>query len=95
MVEDKRIEDAVSVALLHLDFNMRNIYVSAKGPKVITGMVDWQSTSIGHAIFMPTKQLISPRSLSSFEKDLLENEESEQEVYGHKEREWKDASICY
>jgi aminoglycoside/choline kinase family phosphotransferase len=46
LIKDKRIQDSATPTLLHPDFHMRNIYVSTEDPTVITGLIDWQSTSI-------------------------------------------------
>lgn len=40
------LQDAASPTLIHADFHKRNIYVSDDDPKVITGLIDWQSTSV-------------------------------------------------
>lgn len=39
------MQEAAQPAIVHPDFNMRNIFVSKDDPTVITGIIDWQSTS--------------------------------------------------
>ncbi|KAG9234943.1 kinase-like domain-containing protein [Amylocarpus encephaloides] len=40
------IQQVASPALLHPDIHKRNIYVSEEDPSCVTGLIDWQSTSI-------------------------------------------------
>lgn len=95
LIEDERIQNAATPALLHPDFHMRNIYVSAEEPTVITGLIDWQSTSIQPAFLYANETPDFAILPESPEMDTFENGKSEQMTPGHKEREWKDASICY
>ncbi|KAJ6119026.1 hypothetical protein N7471_013646 [Penicillium samsonianum] len=94
-IEDKRIEDAATPALLHPDFHKRNIYVSAEEPTVITGLIDWQSTSIEPAFIYANETPDFAALPRVPEEDLLENEQNETENSGQKERDLKDASVCY
>lgn len=95
LIKNKRIKDAATPTLLHPDFNMRNIYVSVEEPTVITGLIDWQSASIELA-FLYSNETPDFASLPELPGDgTSENAESEQRVDGHKEKERKDASICY
>lgn len=95
MSADKRIKDAATPTLLHPDFHKKNIYVSAEDPTVITGLIDWQTTSIEPA-FLYANETPGFAALSEVpEEDLLENEHNETEISREKERELKDASICY
>ncbi|CAL5872148.1 uncharacterized protein PFLUO_LOCUS6406 [Penicillium psychrofluorescens] len=95
LIEDKRIQDAATPALLHPDFHMRNIYVSAEEPTVVTGLIDWQSTSIEPAFIYANETPDFAALPKGPEEDTFEKGQSEQRLPGHKEREWKDASICY
>lgn len=95
LIEDKRIEDAATPALLHPDFHKRNIYVSGEEPTVITGLIDQQSTSIEPAFIYANETpdfAVLPRIP---EEDPPENEQNKIEISGQKERELKDASVCY
>lgn len=95
LVKDKRIQDAATPALLHPDFHKRNIYVSAKEPTVITGLLDWQSTSIEPA-FIYANETPDFAALPDWpEENMFENRQDENKVPDHKEQEWKDVSICY
>ena len=40
LVEDNRVQEATSPALLHPDFHTRNIFVSEEDPTAITGIID-------------------------------------------------------
>jgi hypothetical protein len=95
LIKDKRIQDAATPALLHQDFHKRNIYVSAEDPTVITGLIDWQSTSIEPA-FVYANEAPDFATLPIIpEEDLSDNvaEQDENEAK-QKERELNDASIC-
>lgn len=94
LVEDKRIQDAATPALLHPDFHMRNIFVSAEEPTRITGLIDWQSTCIEPA-FVYANETPDFAALPEELEDAFESGDSKQISPGSKEREWKDASICY
>ncbi|KAJ5207372.1 hypothetical protein N7491_001995 [Penicillium cf. griseofulvum] len=95
LIEDKRIKEAATSALLHPDFHKRNIYVSAEEPTVITGLIDWQSTSIEPA-FIYANEIPDFATLPRVpEEGLLENEQNKTEISRQKERELKDVSVCY
>jgi hypothetical protein len=93
LIEDKRIQEAATPALLHADFQKRNIYVSADEPTVITGLIDWQSTSIEPAFIYaneaPDFATIPtiPDEDPSGNKDDPDSKQKEQEL--------EDASICH
>lgn len=95
LIEDERIKDAATPALLHPDFHKRNIYVSAKEPTVITGLIDWQSTSIEPAFIYANETPDFAALPRVPEEDPPENEHNDTETSRQKERELKDASICY
>jgi hypothetical protein len=71
---------------------MRNIYVSAEEPTVVTGSVDWQSTSIEPAFIYANE---TPDSASLPEVSGEDTFENEQKIPDHRRKEWKDASICH
>lgn len=97
LVHDKRIQEAATPALLHADFHKRNIYVSAEDPTAITGLIDWQSASIepafNHANEIP--EFAAPPGETKTEEETFENGPDEKRDPGLKDREWKDASVCY
>ncbi|RHZ51662.1 uncharacterized protein CDV56_102806 [Aspergillus thermomutatus] len=95
LVKDKRIQDAATPALLHPDFHKRNIYVSAEGPTIITGVIDWESTSIEPAFIYANETPDFAALPEGSEGNTFENGQDEYKVPGHKEQEWKDVSICY
>ena len=51
MSEDLRIRDAATPTLFHPDLHKRNIFISDDDPTVITGIIDWQSSSIEPAFW--------------------------------------------
>ncbi|OQD74386.1 hypothetical protein PENDEC_c011G01601 [Penicillium decumbens] len=95
LIEDTRIKDAATPALLHPDFHKRNIYVSAEEPTVITGLIDWQSTSIEPAFIYANETPDFAALPGGPEGDPLKKEQNEKEMSGQMERELKDASVCY
>ena len=46
LAEDPRVRGAATATLCHADLHKRNIFVSDNDPSVITGLIDWQSSSI-------------------------------------------------
>lgn len=95
LIEDKRIKDAATPALLHPDFHKRNIYVSANEPTVLTGLIDWQSTSIEPAFIYAneTPDFAAPPAIP--DEDSSENNQDDRELSRKKQRELKDASVCH
>jgi hypothetical protein len=51
MSKDPRIQDTAAPTLMHPDLHKRNIFVSDDDPTVITGIIDWQSSSIEPAFW--------------------------------------------
>lgn len=90
LIEDMRIQNAATPTLIHADFHKRNIYVLPDDPTIITGIVDWQSTSIEPAFVYANE---TPDFAAPPEEDML-NEEDEPKTSEAKRR-VKDASICY
>lgn len=80
MIKDKRIKDVATLALLHPDFYKRNFYVSAEELTVITGLIDWQSTSIEPAFIYTNETPDFATPLSVPEEDPLKNEQNETEI---------------
>ncbi|KAJ5958954.1 uncharacterized protein N7479_006104 [Penicillium vulpinum] len=95
LAEDKRIADAATPVLLHPDFHKRNIYVSPDDPTVITGLIDWQSTSIEPALTYAHETPDFAAVPAIPEEDPSDNEQDDPEVSKQKEQELKDASICH
>lgn len=46
LIEEHHVQAAAAPTLLHPDLSSRNIYVSNDDPTTITGIIDWQSSSI-------------------------------------------------
>ncbi|KAF4211345.1 hypothetical protein CNMCM5878_002813 [Aspergillus fumigatiaffinis] len=95
LIKDKRIQDAATPALLHPDFHKRNIYVSAGDPTVITGVIDWQSANIEPAFIYANKTPDFAALPEESEGNVFENGQDGHKTPDQKEREWRDASICY
>lgn len=72
MSADSRIHDAAAPTLFHPDLHMRNIFVSDNDPSVITGIIDWQSSSIEPAFWyadeVPDFATYAPSSTSSAQR---------------------------
>ncbi|KAL4902041.1 hypothetical protein BDW74DRAFT_187035 [Aspergillus multicolor] len=95
LVEDPRIQDAATPTLLHPDFHMRNIFVSAEDPTRITGLIDWQTTAIEPAFIYANETPDFAALPEEPEEDTLVSVHPEPKSPGDKGRERKDASICY
>ncbi|KUM61922.1 hypothetical protein ACN42_g5172 [Penicillium freii] len=91
LINDKRIQDAASPVLLHADFHKKNIYVSAEDPTVITGIIDWQSTSIEPA-FLYNKHTPDFAVLPAPPQE--ETLKQEAHDISQSDRDLKDAQIC-
>ncbi|KAL2014530.1 hypothetical protein VTN00DRAFT_2055 [Thermoascus crustaceus] len=85
-----RLTTNSEVATMEYNFHKRNIYVSPDDPTIITGIVDWQSTSIEPAFVYANE---TPDFAAPPEEDML-NDEDKLKTYEAKGR-VKDASICY
>jgi len=46
LMDSPLIQNTASPTLLHADLHKRNIYVSDDDPTLVTGLIDWQSTSV-------------------------------------------------
>ncbi|KAH7348627.1 kinase-like domain-containing protein [Rhexocercosporidium sp. MPI-PUGE-AT-0058] len=77
MSEDPRIRDAAAPTLLQPDLHKRNIFVSDDDPAVITGIIDWQSSSIEPAFWYAddVPDFASPVAHPSLENQLEPNSE--------------------
>ncbi|KAJ5225025.1 hypothetical protein N7468_006250 [Penicillium chermesinum] len=51
MSADGQVQDAAVPTLFHPDLHKRNIFVSDNDPSIITGIIDWQSSSIEPAFW--------------------------------------------
>jgi len=90
-IELPAVQEASIPTLWHPDFHMRNIYVSEDDPTVITGVIDWQSTSIEPALMY---RLETPdfAQLPPYDEDLDGRHEGE---LSEEERKSKaDTSLC-
>lgn len=97
LIKDKRILNAAIPVLLHPDFHKRNIYVSAEEPTAITGLIDWQSTSIEPAfIYVNETPDFAAFPEQEIEEDMFETEDQQKASDPKKqERERKDVLICH
>ncbi|GMG07999.1 unnamed protein product [Aspergillus oryzae] len=90
LIQDPRIQKAASPALIHADLHKRNIYVSPDDPTVVTGVIDWQSTSVEPA-FIYCNETPDFASLPS-ESQLAEVDESAPD---DQKKKLNDAKICH
>ncbi|KAM0742212.1 hypothetical protein ACQRIT_002389 [Beauveria bassiana] len=74
---------------------MRNIFVSADDPTIITGLIDWQSTSVEPAFIYANETPDFAAPPEEPEEEMPESGQSEQKSPEMRERERKDALICY
>ena len=69
MSADTQLHDAAAPTLFHPDLHKRNIFVSDDDPSIITGIIDWQSSSIKPAFWyadeVPDFASCSPSSKST------------------------------
>ncbi|KAL8804028.1 MAG: hypothetical protein Q9182_002819 [Xanthomendoza sp. 2 TL-2023] len=56
LIENPQVQRAAAPLLLHPDLHKRNIFVSERDPTTITGIIDWQSSSIDPA-FMHANEM--------------------------------------
>ena len=77
MSGDPRIRDAAEPTLLHPDLHKRNIFVSDDDPAVITGIIDWQSSSLEPAFWYADEipDFARPVTHLSLENQLEPNSE--------------------
>lgn len=77
MSRDPRIRDAATPTLFHSDLHKRNIFVSDDDPTVITGIIDWQSSSIEPAFWYADEvpDFATPIAHPSLENQLEPNSE--------------------
>jgi serine/threonine-protein kinase RIO1 len=50
LIKEPQMQRVARPTLLHADLHKRNIFVFDSEPSKITGIIDWQSTSIEHAL---------------------------------------------
>jgi hypothetical protein len=72
MSKDIRIRDVATPVLLHPDLNKRNIFVSEDDPTTITGIIDWQSSSIEPAFWYADETPDFARAVTPHLLDELE-----------------------
>ena len=74
LVKDPQIREAAAPILLHQDLHKRNIFVSEKDPSTITGIIDWQSSSINPA-FMHANEMPDFAFSIPTPEDLISSED--------------------
>lgn len=92
LTQDDRVQKAALPALIHADYNKRNIYVSPDDPTVITGLIDWQLTCIEPAFIYSqnTPDFAALPDIDPSEEDGDNTPKSRDE-----EQLLKDLSICH
>jgi hypothetical protein len=91
LIKDARIQNASLPTLVHADLHKRNIYVLPEDPTVITGIIDWQSTSLEPAFVYADE---TPNLASLPEENISDEDDTSVAATEHKKM-VKDASICY
>ncbi|GBF62305.1 altered inheritance of mitochondria protein 9 [Trichophyton mentagrophytes] len=92
LIEDERVQTAATPALIHPDYNKRNIYVSPDDPTKVTGLIDWQLASIEPAFIYVHG---TPDFASLADQDPAEVDEPEKAQSEDERRLQKDLSICH
>lgn len=94
LIESPLIRNAAFPTLLHPDLHKRNICVSDDDPTIVTGLIDWQSTSVEPAFVYANE---TPDFATLLHHNTLVNDNQglpavrKEEDYDQKE---KDAIIC-
>ncbi|KAI9746756.1 MAG: hypothetical protein M1818_000471 [Claussenomyces sp. TS43310] len=90
------IQEAASPTLLHYDFHKRNIYVSDHDHTIITGIIDWQSTSIepGFVYANEIPDFTTYGSESPFSDHDIRDNQNNSPFSNQQSREFEDARIC-
>ena len=88
LTEHPLVQKAAAPTLLHADFHKRNIYVSEEDPTIITGIIDWQSTSIEPALVYVGED----PDFAALPNDLLDQEDAQETENAKKAKE--GAVIC-
>ena len=96
LIENQQIQNAAMPVLLHPDFHKRNIYVSAEEPTVVTGLIDWQSTSIEPAFIYANETPDFAALPDQVVEDVFQTEDQQEAPDPKKqERDRKDVLICH
>lgn len=94
LIDNPIIQSAASPTLLHADLHKRNIYVSDDDPTIVTGLIDWQSTSVEPAFVYASE---TPDFAAHPDSVLLAHDDQEKpaaERKTGKDRKYKDALLC-
>ena len=70
LIKDPDIQNAAAPILLHQDLHKRNIFVSEEDHTIITGIIDWQSSSVNPA-FMHANEVPDFAARSSTTADHI------------------------
>ena len=94
LIDNPLIQNAASPTLLHADLHKRNIYVSEDDSTFITGLIDWQSTSVEPAFVYANE---TPDFAAHPDSVLLAQDDrrtpaAERET--GEEKKYKDALLC-
>jgi hypothetical protein len=91
LIKHHSLQEAATPTLLHADLNKRNIFVSADDPTVVTGVIDWQWTSVEPA-FVHMREPPDFASLAGLPKDW--KPPSEGEVVTQRDKAAQDLIFC-
>lgn len=90
LAQDDCVQKAAFPALMHADYNKRNIYISPDDPTIITGLIDWQLTCIEPAFIYSqnTPDFATLPEIDPSEEDVTPKSREEEQLL-------KDLSICH
>ncbi|EFR05414.1 hypothetical protein MGYG_08426 [Nannizzia gypsea CBS 118893] len=89
LVQSPYIQQAGMPALIHADYNKRNIFVSSEDPTAITGIIDWQLTCVEPAFIYAH---MTP-DFAAF-PEIDPSEDGSEPKSKEEEKLLKDLSIC-
>ncbi|CAF9938372.1 hypothetical protein IMSHALPRED_000772 [Imshaugia aleurites] len=92
LIEVPLIQNTASPTLLHAELHKRNIYVSDDDPTLITGLIDWQSTSVEPAFIYANE---TP-DFAAYPDHVSSADDDQEMPAGGREEEkrYKNALIC-
>ncbi|KAL8742757.1 MAG: hypothetical protein Q9190_004805, partial [Brigantiaea leucoxantha] len=94
LIESPLIQTTASPTLFHADLHKRNIFVSENDPTLVTGLIDWQSTSVEPAFVYANE---TP-DFAAHPEHIPSTEDGQKTPAGERktvsDKEYKDALVC-
>lgn len=94
LIESPLIQNTASPTLLHADLHTRNIFVSDDDPTLVTGLIDWQSTSVEPAFIYANETPDFATYPDQVPLAVDRRKTPVREKGSVEEKEYKDALIC-